>query len=107
LIVKVWGDVVAFGIKRQEIIDWKRKIDRGEIAFLTHYWLDDRFPGANTVTKVGCQDLEKLAAWGKRYGLKKEWIHYRKDGYSHFDLIGDRGKEVLQRAGLTEHIWSE
>jgi hypothetical protein len=98
---------VAFGIKRQEIIDWKRKIDSGEIAFLTHYWLDDRFPGANTVTKVGCQDLEKLAAWGKRYGLKKEWIHFRKDGYSHFDLIGDRGKEVLQKAGLTEHIWSE
>jgi hypothetical protein len=98
---------VAFGIKRQKIIDWKRKIDRGEIAFLTHYWLDDRFPGANTVTKVGCQDLEKLAAWGKRYGLKKEWIHFRKDGYSHFDLIGDRGKEVLQKAGLTEHIWSE
>ncbi|WP_413299336.1 hypothetical protein AA0X95_15555 [Bacillus sp. 1P10SD] len=98
---------MAFGIKRQEIIDWKRKIDRGEIAFLTHYWLDDRFPGAKTVTKVGCHDLEKLAAWGKQYGLKKEWIHLRPDGYSHFDLIGDRGNNVLQKAGLLEHIWSE
>lgn len=102
-----WGDVVAFGIKRQDILDWKRKIDRGEIAILTHFWIDDRFPGAKTVTKVGCADLEKLAAWGRKYGLKKEWIHHRADGYSHFDLIGERGREVLQKAGFTDHIWEK
>ncbi|MFK9093731.1 hypothetical protein [Bacillus salipaludis] len=96
---------MAFGIKRHEIIEWKRKIDSGEIAFLTHYWLDDRFPGSKTVTKVGCHDLERLAAWGKKHGLQKEWIHHRKDGYSHYDLIGGRHKEILLKEGLLEHIW--
>jgi hypothetical protein len=96
---------VAFGIKRQEVIEWKRKIDHGELAFLTHYWLDDRFPGCNTVTKVGCNNLEKLAAWGQKYGLKKEWIHVRKDGYSHFDLLGERQRDILHKEGLLEHIW--
>lgn len=96
---------MAFGIKRSEVLVWKHKIDNGEIAFLTHYWLDDRFPGYNTVTKVGCQDLEKLADWGKKYGLRKEWIHHREDGYSHFDLIGVRHEEILRSEGLTEHIW--
>lgn len=96
---------MAFGIKRQEIKEWKQKIDEGEIAFLTHYWLDDRFPGSKTVTKVGCHDLEKLAEWGSKYGLKKEWIHHRRDGYSHFDLIGERQKEILHKEGLQNHIW--
>ena len=96
---------MAFGIKRQEINVWKQKIDDGEIAFLTHYWLDDRFPGCKTVTKVGCHDLEKLAEWGEKYGLKKEWIHHRRDGYSHFDLIGERQKEILTKEGLHQHIW--
>ncbi|MDR7236713.1 hypothetical protein [Neobacillus drentensis] len=96
---------MAFGIKRQEVIKWKKNIDHGEIAFLTHYWLDDRFPGCKTVTKVGCNDLEKLADWGKKHGLKKEWIHHRVDGYSHFDLIGERQKEILLKEGLVEHIW--
>ncbi|MFJ5718180.1 hypothetical protein [Neobacillus sp. NPDC093127] len=98
---------MAFGIKRREITEWKRKIDNGEIAFLTHYWLDDRFPGCKTVTKVGCHDLGKLATWGKQYGLKKEWIHYRVDGYSHFDLLGDRQKEILQKECLLDHIWHD
>jgi hypothetical protein len=96
---------MAFGIKKQEVREWKQKIDDGEIAFLTHYWLDDRFPGCKTVTKVGCHDLEKLADWGRKYGLKKEWIHHRRDGYSHFDLIGDRQIEILHREGLHHHIW--
>ncbi|GHH99102.1 hypothetical protein [Neobacillus kokaensis] len=96
---------MAFGIKKRDVKEWKRKIDRGEIAFLTHYWLDDRFPGCKTVTKVGCNDLEKLAAWGRKYGLMKEWIHHRKDGYSHFDLLGERQREVLQQEGLLEYIW--
>ncbi|MFD0824089.1 hypothetical protein ACT8ZR_00240 [Neobacillus sp. M.A.Huq-85] len=96
---------MAFGIRRDELNEWKRKIDRGEIAFLTHYWLDDRFPEYKTVTKVGCNDLEKLAEWGSKYGLKKEWIDHRKDGYSHFDLLGKRQKEILQAEGLLDHIW--
>jgi hypothetical protein len=27
------------------------------------------------------------------------------DGYSHFDLIGERQKDILQKEGLTAHIW--
>lgn len=96
---------MAFGINRKDLVEWKQKIDRGEIAFLTHYWLDDRFPGCKTVTKVGCLDLKKLADWGKEYGLKEEWIHHRHDGYSHFDLIGNSQKEILKAEGLHDHIW--
>ncbi|WP_462413459.1 hypothetical protein [Neobacillus sp. Marseille-QA0830] len=96
---------MAFGIKRRDVTEWKRKIDQGEIAFLTHYWLDQRFPGYKTVTKVGCNDLKMLAEWGKQYGLKEEWIDHRKDGYSHFDLIGEIQEEILRQEGLLEHIW--
>ena len=46
---------MAFGIKKEEVKQWKRAINNGEIAFLTHYWLDDRFKACNTVTKVGAQ----------------------------------------------------
>ncbi|MEK4029937.1 MULTISPECIES: hypothetical protein [Bacillaceae] len=95
---------MAFGIHKQELAEWKRQIDNGNIAFLTHYWLDERFPHCRTVTKVGCKDLETLARWGRKYGLKKEWIDKRKDGYSHFDLLGDRQKEILEREGLQSHI---
>lgn len=98
------GDGMAFGIKKQDLLEWKRKIDDGEIAFLTHYWIDERFPNCTTVTKVGCQDLNQLAEWGKKYGLKKEWIHHRKDGYSHFDLLGEKQKEILRKEGLEHHI---
>jgi hypothetical protein len=96
---------LAFGLKRTELNEWKDRIDAGEIAFLTHYWSDPRFPHANTVTKVGCSDLDKLKSWGREYGLKPEWIHYREDGYSHFDLIGDIQKSILQKEGLLHHIW--
>lgn len=88
---------MAFGIKREDLTRWKEKIDSGEIAFLTHYWLDKRFPGYNTVTKVGCKDLDRLIEWGHKHGLKKEWLHIRKDGYSHFDLVGERQKEILDK----------
>lgn len=91
---------MAFGIKREELLDWKKKIDQGDIAFLTHYWLDDRFPDCKTVTKVGCKDLERLVKWGKQYGLRKEWIHLRKDGYSHFDLLGGKQKEILAKENI-------
>ncbi|MFD6442383.1 hypothetical protein ACFWDG_21950 [Peribacillus sp. NPDC060186] len=95
---------MAFGIKRVDVVAWKQQIDQGQIAFLTHYWLDDRFPGCKTVTKVGCKDLERLAEWGKKYGLKKEWIHHRKDGYSHFDLLGARQKEILKAEDINERL---
>lgn len=95
---------MAFGIKREELREWKKKIDRGEIAFLTHYWVDDRFPGCKTVTKVGCKDLTILAEWGLKYGLKKEWIHIRQDGYSHFDLIGEKEKEILAMENKLTHL---
>jgi len=87
---------LAFGIKREELKAWKEKIDRGEIAFLTHYWYDDRFPDCNTVTKVGCRNQQKLTEWGESYGLKPEWIHYRANGYSHFDLLGEYEQKVLK-----------
>jgi hypothetical protein len=96
---------LAFGIKRRELLEWKQIIDKGEIAFLTHYWLDDRFPGVKTVTKVGCRDLDQLAAWGQKYGLKKEWIHIRDNGYSHFDLIGEKQVTILRQEGLSKYIW--
>ncbi|KAB7671116.1 hypothetical protein [Bacillus sp. B1-b2] len=95
---------MAFGIKRSDVKRWKEEIDQGNIAFLTHYWLDDRFPGCKTVTKVGCSDLAKLADWGKQHGLKKEWIHHRKDGYSHFDLLGDTQKRILEKEGISNTL---
>lgn len=66
------------------------------LAFLTHYWLDDRFPHANTVTKAACQDMKQLIEWGEKHGLKKEWIHDRA-GFPHFDLIGEPQKRILQK----------
>ncbi|MFD0051191.1 hypothetical protein ACFVHQ_18040 [Actinomycetes bacterium NPDC127524] len=95
---------MAFGIKRKDLLEWKNKIQKGEIAFLTHFWLDDRFPGCTTVTKVGCGDLKKLEAWGKKYGLKKEWIHHRKDGYSHFDLLGTSQRDILKKEGISDRL---
>ena len=94
---------MAFGINRKSLEEWKRKVANGEIAFLTHYWYDPRFPQAKTVTKVGCRDIEKLAQWGEKYGLKKEWIHHRKDGYSHFDLIGPIETKILTEEGLMKN----
>ncbi|AJD91124.1 hypothetical protein JMA_18070 [Jeotgalibacillus malaysiensis] len=95
---------MAFGIKRAELVKWKRDIDRGEIAFLTHYWVDDRFHEMRTVTKAGAMNIDQLSDWGSQYGLKKEWIHIREDGYSHYDLIGDTQLYILKSEGLTEHI---
>lgn len=88
---------MAFGINREDLQQWKKAIDNGEIAFLTHYWKDERFPHYNTVTKVGCSDLEKLIKWGANYGLKKEWLHYRQKGYSHFDLFGRWQTDILKK----------
>lgn len=95
---------MAFGITKKELLDWKERIDKGEIAFLTHYWLDDRFPACKTVTKVGCNDLQKLMEWGRKYNLKPEWIDKRKDGYSHFDLLGIKQTEILKKEGISHHL---
>jgi len=40
--------------------------------------------------------MEQLIAWGQKHGLKKEWIHVR-EGFPHFDLIGDSQKRILQK----------
>ncbi|MBP2077759.1 hypothetical protein [Oceanobacillus polygoni] len=94
---------MAFGIKRSELIAWKEKVTNGEIDFLTHYWIDERFPGCNTVTKVGCSDLDKLIAWGECYGLQEEWIH-QDDTYPHFDLFGERQSKILRKENQWEQI---
>jgi hypothetical protein len=94
---------MAFGIKKTELLQWKKNIEEGNISFLTHYWLDDRFPDCTTVTKVGCNNIDKLSLWGQKYGLKKEWIHHRK-GYPHFDLLGDTQKEILRKEGLSAQL---
>lgn len=86
---------MAFGIKREELVSWKETVKRGEIAFLTHYWIDERFPGCKTVTKVGCSDVDRLIKWGEQYGLKPEWIDH-KAGYPHFDLFGHYQETIMQ-----------
>ncbi|MFC4099492.1 hypothetical protein [Paenibacillus xanthanilyticus] len=94
---------MALGITRQQLNAWKEAVLRGEIAFLTHYWTDERFPGMRTVTKAGCADLERLSAWCRQHGLNPAYIH-RRDRYPHFDLFGPKQKEILLREGLSSHI---
>jgi hypothetical protein len=87
---------MAFGISRAEMTAWKEAVARAEIAFLTHYWVDPRFPGMKTVTKVGCSDLDKLAEWCLSNGLNPKYIH-RRDLFPHFDLLGPKQREILLR----------
>ncbi|MFJ7826513.1 hypothetical protein [Psychrobacillus sp. NPDC096623] len=94
---------MAFGIKRHELNTWKKDVQNGKIAFLTHYWIDERFPGCNTVTKVGCNDIQKLIAWGNQHGLQPEWIDY-KEGFPHYDLFGKYELEILEKEGLKEQL---
>ncbi|HEX6923164.1 MAG TPA: hypothetical protein VF149_05005 [Bacillales bacterium] len=94
---------MAFGIKREELQEWKRQVANGKIAFLTHYWIHPRFPECKTVTKAGCADLSRLIEWGQSYGLKEEWIDARAD-FPHFDLIGKTQKDVLTDEGLLSHL---
>ncbi|WP_336076839.1 hypothetical protein [Paenibacillus sp. 203] len=94
---------MAFGITRQELMAWKRKVSGGEIAFLTHYWLDDRFPGITTVTKVGCSDLDKLRLWCNQNGLDPQYIHQRQP-YPHFDLIGNKQAEILRKYSISDQF---
>ena len=74
------------------------------MPFLPTIGCDDRFPECKTVTKVGCSDMQKLMEWGKKYHLKPEWIDMRKDGYSHFDLLGDKQREILEKEGLLHQL---
>lgn len=94
---------MAFGIKRSEIEQWKRTVAQGEIAYLTHYWLDPRFPDMRTVTKVGCSDLAKLSRWCLDNGLNPKYIHKR-DAFPHFDVLGPKQREVLLRADLHDQL---
>jgi len=94
---------MAFGITREELTQWKRAVSRGEIAFLTHFWLEPRFPGIHAVTKVGCADMERLTDWCVANGLNPRYIHQRLP-YPHYDLIGEKQKEILQKEQLWDHL---
>ncbi|MFT4416571.1 hypothetical protein ACLM5H_22155 [Fredinandcohnia humi] len=94
---------MAFGIKRKELQEWKEKVERGEIAFLTHYWIDERFPGMTTVTKVGCADIEKLMKWGEKYSIPSKYIHHQA-GYPHFDLFGEKQTAILTSENLLHQL---
>lgn len=94
---------MAFGIDRNTLNAWKQSVLGGNISFLTHYWIDDRFPGCHTVTKVGCSNQRKLITWGEKYGLRKEWIHDDPQ-FPHFDLVGERQKSILEKEGQWEQI---
>ncbi|MGI2326664.1 hypothetical protein [Planococcus sp. YIM B11945] len=94
---------MAFGIKRDELNRWKQDVAAGKISFLTHYWVDPRFPGCSTVTKVGCCDLDKLIEWGKQYGLKAEWLDLR-GNYPHFDLFGEHQKRILSAENMSGQL---
>ncbi|MCA0990334.1 hypothetical protein [Pseudalkalibacillus hwajinpoensis] len=94
---------MAFGLSKGELAEWKAKVRRGEIALLTHFWYDPRFPQFHSVTKAGCSDKEKLAKWGQQYGLKREWMHER-EMFPHFDLLGDDQIRILEQEGLCSHI---
>lgn len=93
---------MAFGIDREELERWKRQVAGGEIAYLTHYWYEPRFPEYRTVTKVGCADLSRLQAWCLENGLNPDYIH-RRQPYPHFDLIGPKQREIL----LRERQWRQ
>jgi hypothetical protein len=94
---------MAFGINRSQLMKWKSEVEAGRIAFITHFWLDPRFSQEKSVTKVGCSDLQKLTVWGSKYGLKTEWIHER-DAYPHFDLIGDKQRDIMEKEGRKEEL---
>lgn len=94
---------MAFGITRKELVQWKEAVALGEIAFLTHFWFDPRFPQFHSVTKVGCSDTKRLVAWCETNGLNPRYIHDR-ESFPHYDLIGPKQIEILQKEGLGEHI---
>lgn len=94
---------MAFGIRRHELQQWKEAVSRGEIAFLTHYWTDPRFPHVKTVTKVGCSDLMRLSEWCRGFGLNPAYIHHRPP-FPHFDLLGPAQRVILAKEGQWAQI---
>ncbi|WP_026689772.1 hypothetical protein [Alteribacter aurantiacus] len=94
---------MAFGITRSELNVFKEKAQKGQIAIITHYWYDERFPEYKTVTKAACTNIDTLVNWGKKHGLKREWIHHQK-GLPHFDLLGEHAKRVLKKEGLLSQL---
>jgi hypothetical protein len=94
---------MAFGISRNELTQWKEAVARGEISFLTHFWLDIRFPHYKTVTKVGCSNMEQLVLWCINHDLNPKYIHNRTP-FPHFDLLGPRQRDILQSEGLWEQL---
>jgi hypothetical protein len=94
---------MAFGISRKELNLWKDAVTRQEISFLTHFWLDTRFPQFKTITKVGCSNMERLTIWCIAHDLNPNYIHNR-SSFPHFDLIGPKQKSILEKEGLWEHI---
>lgn len=94
---------MAFGVKRHELRAWKEAVQSGQIAFLTHFWIDPRFPHAKTVTKVGCNDVQKLIQWGKQYDLNPKWIHHDPH-FPHFDLMGNTQVNILKAEDKQDHI---
>ncbi|MFC0188765.1 hypothetical protein ACFFJY_10740 [Fictibacillus aquaticus] len=94
---------MAFGLTRKDLEEWKEKALCGEIAFLTHFWHDPRFPQFRSVTKAACCDVEKLKTWGGRHGLRPEYIHYRSD-FPHFDLMGEKQLEIMKKENRLHEI---
>lgn len=94
---------MAFGITREELYRWKEAVTREEIAYLTHYWIDPRFPGIKTVTKVGCANRRTLTEWCLANGLNPAYIHDCPP-FPHYDLIGQKQKEILLREGLRDQL---
>lgn len=94
---------MAFGVTREELNVWKRDVSMGKIAYLTHYWIEPRYPGMKTVTKVGCSDLARLTDWCRQHGLPPEYIHNRSP-FPHFDLIGPKQIEILRGEQLWEQL---
>lgn len=94
---------MAFGVRREELVQWKQSVLRGELAFLTHYWYDPRFPEITTITKAGCSNLERLTQWCRSHGLNPAYIHNRPP-FPHYDLMGPKQKEILQKERLWHHI---
>ncbi|MDF2721085.1 MAG: hypothetical protein K0Q59_760 [Paenibacillus sp.] len=94
---------MAFGITRDELNRWKEAVSREEIAFLTHYWHDPRFPNIRTVTKVGCSNSDRLSEWCMSHGLNPRYIHNRSP-FPHFDLMGPKQIEVLRLEKLWAHL---
>ncbi len=95
---------MAFGVKRAELNAFKEKAMRGEIAILTHYWLDERFPSSKTVTKVASSDIDVLKAWGKKYQLPEAYIDFGHDHLPHFDLFGEIQLSVLKNEAKWDQI---